>query len=85
MFFYADKAGVYQALLAQQGGVAPGAKSSCLEIRRISLLKATRSALKIEKIFEGGMTRRDSRHCPQFLDSGNSSEFSINSRPAFRL
>ena len=34
-----------------------------------------------EKIFEGGMTRRDSRHCPQFLDSGNSSEFSISGGP----
>ena len=27
------------------------------------------------------MTRRDSRHCPQFLDSGNSSEFSISGGP----
>ena len=82
MFFNANEASVYRASLAQQQGiVVAGCKSSSLEIRRISLLKATRSALKIEMIFEGGMTRRDSRHCPQFLDSGNSSEFSISGGP----
>ncbi len=46
---------MYRASLArQQGIVVAGCKSSSLEIRRISLLKATRSALKIEMIFEGG-------------------------------
>ena len=45
---------MYRASLArQQGIVVAGCKSSSLEIRRISLLKATRSALKIEMIFEG--------------------------------
>ena len=37
----------------QQGIVVAGGKSSSLKIRRISLIKATRSALKIEMIFEG--------------------------------
>ena len=50
VFFNVNEVSVYRALLAQQGGVAPGAKSSCLEIRRISLLKATRSAFNIEKV-----------------------------------
>ena len=46
---------MYRASLArQQGIVVAGCKSSSLEIRRISLLKATGSALKIEMIFEGG-------------------------------
>ena len=55
MFFNANEASVYRASLAQQQGiVVAGCKSSSLEIRRISLLKATRSALKIEMIFEGG-------------------------------
>ena len=55
MFFNANEASVYQASLAQQQGiVVAGCKSSSLEIRRISLLKATRSALKTEMIFEGG-------------------------------
>ena len=54
MFFNANGASVYRASLArQQGIVVAGCKSSSLEIRRISLLKATRSALKIEMIFEG--------------------------------
>ena len=52
MFFNANGASVYRASLArQQGIVVAGCKSSSLEIRRISLLKATRSALKIEMIF----------------------------------
>ena len=68
-------------MASQQGIVVAGGKSSSLKIRRISLLKATRSAFKIEMIFEGGMTRRDSRHCPQFRNSGNSSEFSISGGP----
>ena len=54
MFFNANEASVYRALLA---------------------------FIFSEMIFEGGMTRRDSRHCPQFLDSGNSSEFSISGGP----
>ena len=55
VFFNANGASVYRASLArQQGIVVAGCKSSSLEIRRISLLKATRSALKIEMIFEGG-------------------------------
>ena len=54
VFFDANGASIYRALLArQQGIVVAGCKSSSLEIRRISLLKATRSALKIEMIFEG--------------------------------
>ena len=55
VFFNANGASVYRASLArQQGIVVAGGESSSLEIRRISLLKATRSALKIEMIFEGG-------------------------------
>ena len=54
MFFYANGASIYRVSLArQQGIVVAGGKSSSLEIRRISLLKATRSALKIEMIFDG--------------------------------
>ena len=54
MFFDANGASIYRASLArQQGIVVAGCKSSSLEIRRISLLKATRSALKIEMIFWG--------------------------------
>ena len=46
---------MYRASLArQQGIVVAEFKSSSLEIRRISLLKATRSALKSEMIVEGG-------------------------------
>ena len=55
VFFDANGASMYRASLArQQGIVVAGCKSSSLEIRRISLLKATGSALKIEMIFEGG-------------------------------
>ena len=79
MFFNANGASVYRASLArQQGIVVAGGKSSSLEIRRISLLKATRSALKIEIIFESAMMKRHSHHCPQFRKSVNSSEFSIS-------
>ena len=56
MFFYANEDSIHRASLAQQQGIViagGGGKSSSLEIRRISLLKATRSALKIEMIFEG--------------------------------
>ncbi len=54
MFFNFNEADIYWASLAsQQGIVVAGGKSSSLKIRRISLLKATRSALKIEMIFEG--------------------------------
>ena len=84
MFFNVNEASVYRASLAQQQGiVVAGCKSSSLEIRRISLLKATRSALKIEVIFDGGMTRRDSLHCPQFPDIGNSQEFSMKSSGSY--
>ena len=56
-FFNAIGASVYRASLArQQGIVVAGCKSSSLKIRRISLLKATRSALKIEMIF--GMIKK---------------------------
>jgi hypothetical protein len=82
VFFNANEACVYRASLArQQGIVVAGCKSSSLKIRRISLIKATRSAFKIEMIFEDGMTRIPSRHCPQFRNSGNSSEFSISGGP----
>ena len=46
-----------------------------------SVYRASLAFIFLGMIFEGGMTRRDSRHCPQFLDSGNSSEFSISGGP----
>ena len=53
--FDANGVSMYRASLArQQGIVVAECKSSSLEIRRISLLKATRSALKSEMIVEGG-------------------------------
>ena len=50
-------------------------------VNEVSVYRALLAFIFSEKIFEGGMTRRDSRHCPQFLDSGNSSEFSISGGP----
>ena len=50
-------------------------------VNEASVYRALLAFIFSEKIFEGGMTRRDSRHCPQFLDSGNSSEFSISGGP----
>ena len=56
----------------------------CFYVNEASVYRALLAFIFSEKIFEGGMTRRDSRHSTQFLDSGNSSEFSINSRPEKR-
>ena len=67
-----------------KGLLLRGGKSSSLKIRRISLIKATRSAFKIEMIFEDGMARRDSRHCPEFRNSRSSSEFSISGPLCFK-
>ena len=50
-------------------------------VNEASVYRALLAFIFSEKIFEGGMTRRDSRHCPQFLNSGNSSEFSISGGP----
>ena len=41
---------VFIRLYWRNKGVLPRGKSSCLEIRRISLFKATRSAFNIEKV-----------------------------------
>ena len=64
-----------------------GYRTFCVffNVNEASVYRALLAFIFSEKIFEGGMTRRDSRHCPQFLDSGNSSEFSITSRPAFHV
>ena len=46
-----------------------------------SVYRALLAFIFSEMIFEGGMTRRDSRHCPQFRNSINSSEFSMSGGP----
>ena len=60
-----------------------GYRTFCVffNVNAASVYRALLAFIFSEKIFEGGMTRRDSRHCPQFLDSGNSSEFSISGGP----
>ena len=60
-----------------------GYRTFCVffNVNEASVYRALLAFIFSEKIFEGGMTRRDSRHCPQFLDSGNSSEFSISGGP----
>ena len=60
-----------------------GYRTFCVffNVNEASVYRALLVFIFSEKIFEGGMTRRDSRHCPQFLNSGNSSEFSISGGP----
>ena len=53
-------------------------------VNEASVYRALLAFIFFEVIFEGGMTRRDSRHCPGFRNSRNSSEFSISGPFCFK-
>ena len=76
-----------QTVWENPGFPIAGYRTFCVffNVNEASVYRALLAFIFSEKIFEGGMTRRDSRHCPQFLKTGNSPEFSMKSRPAFHL
>ena len=77
--FNANETSICRASLArQQGIVVAGLQIFYFRNLKNFLIKATRSALKIEIIFESAMMKRHSHHCPEFRKSVNSSEFSIS-------